>query len=137
MKIDRQEMVSIYVALNEWLSINHEKRIDSYRFRADRIANELGKLEGVNYSYSQEKGYIEGLSMELDPTIFNITPRQISEQLKAANPSIWIRMGGPDNKQVNENSIAVRVSTLPEGSEIFVAKQIKQILLEKSNLLNL
>ena len=137
MKIDRQEMVSIYVALNEWLSINHEKRIDSYRFRADSIANELGKLEGVNYSYSQEKGYIEGLSMELDPTIFNITPRQISEQLKAANPSIWIRMGGPDNKQVNENSIAVRVSTLPEGSEIFVANQIKQILLEKSNLLNL
>ena len=130
MKIDRQEMISVYVALNEWLSTNHEKRIDSYRIRADSIANEIGKLRGVNYSYSQEKGYIEGLSMELDPTIFKISPEQISDQLKSGNPSIWIRMGGPDNKQVNEHSIAVRVSTLSEGDELLIAHKIKQILLE-------
>ena len=130
MKIDRQEMISVYVALNEWLSINHEKRIDSYRIRADSIANEIGKLRGVNYSYSQEKDYIEGLSMELDPTIVKISPKQISDQLKSGNPSIWIRMGGPDNKQVNEHSIAVRVSTLSEGDEILIAHKIKQILLE-------
>jgi hypothetical protein len=39
-------------------------------------------------------------------------------------------MGGPDNKQVNEHSIAVRVSTLSEGDEILIAQKIKQILLE-------
>ena len=68
--------------------------------------------------------------MELDPTIFKISPEQISDQLKSGNPSIWIRMGGPDNKQVNEHSIAVRVSTLSEGDEILIAQKIKQILLE-------
>lgn len=130
MKIDRQEMISVYVALKEWISINHEKRIDSYQLRADSMANEIGKLEGVDFSYSQEKGYIEGLVMEVDPTIFTITAGQIAEELKSSNPSIWLRMGGPDNKHVNENSIAARVSTLSEGTEIFIAKKIRDILLK-------
>jgi len=47
MKVDRQEIVAVVVALREWLSMNHEERFLKYGERADVILRAVKSVPGV------------------------------------------------------------------------------------------
>src|SRR5262249_20749994 len=54
MKVDRQEIVGLVVALKEWLAADHEARFLKYSARVDVLLNAVRGLPGVNaYRVSQ------------------------------------------------------------------------------------
>ena len=47
MKIDRQEVIAIVVALREWLTMDHEQRFKTYKRRAERLQKELQGVPNI------------------------------------------------------------------------------------------
>ena len=47
MKLDRQEIVAVYAALRDWLTMNHADRFASYDARMDILRAGLRRVDGV------------------------------------------------------------------------------------------
>ena len=122
MKVDRQEVVAVYGALREWLTMNHEDRFASYEVRIDSMRNDLPQFEGVTLSEYPDGSPAEGLMLTIDPEKAGKTAQDVIDELKAGNPSIWVR------ELPEENSLAIRMFTLKEGGEQVIAQRLREIL---------
>ena len=130
MKVDRQEVVAVYGALREWLSMNHEDRFAGYEARIAHLRDDLRDLDNVELLDSPEEGPIDGLTIKLDVARIGKSAGDVVEELKAGNPSIWVRSpyGRPDYYPPDADSFTVRMPQLKEGGEHTVAARIKEVL---------
>ena len=130
MKIDRQEVVAVYAALREWLSMNHEDRFAGYEVRVADMREELRGVSNIELSDYPEQGPVEGLLVKLDVAKLGKNAEEVVAELKARNPSIWVRApyGRPDYYPPGADSFAVRMQTLREGGEQIIAQRLIEIL---------
>ena len=130
MKVDRQEVVAVYGALREWLSMNHEDRFAAYEVRISNLRDDLRDLEHVELLDSPEEGPIDGLTIKLDVARIGKSAGKVVDELKAGNPSIWVRSpyGRPDYYPPGADSFTVRMPQLKEAGEHTIAARIKVIL---------
>ena len=122
MKVDRQEVVAVYGALREWLTMNHEDRFASYEVRIDTMRNELPQFEGVTFSDYPPDAPAEALMLTIDPEKAGKSAQDVIDELKDGNPSIWVR------ELPEEKSLAIRMLTLKEGGEHVIAQRLREIL---------
>ena len=122
MKVDRQEVVAVYGALREWLTMNHEDRFASYEARIDTMRNELPQFEGVTFSDYPPDAPAEALMLTIDPEKAGKSAQDVIDELKDGNPSIWVR------ELPEEKSLAIRMLTLKEGGEHIIAQRLREIL---------
>ena len=122
MKVDRQEVVAVYGALREWLTMNHEDRFASYEVRIDSMRNDLPQFEGVTLSEFPTDAPAEGLMLTIDPEKAGKSAQDVIDELKAGNPSIWVR------ELPEENSLVIRMLTLKEDGEQVIAQRLREIL---------
>ena len=130
MKIDRQEVVAVYAALREWLSMNHEDRFAGYEVRVADMREELRGVSNIQLSDYPEQGPVEGLLVKLDVTKLGKNAGDVVAERRAGNPSIWVRSpyGRPDYYPPGADSFAVRMQTLREGGEQIIAQRLIEIL---------
>ena len=130
MKIDRQEVVAVYAALREWLSMNHEDRFAGYEVRVADMREELRGVSNIELSDYPERGPVEGLLVKLDVAKLGKNAEDVVAELRAGNPSIWVRSpyGRPDYYPPGADSFAVRMQTLREGGEQIIAQRLIEIL---------
>ena len=130
MKIDRQEVVAVYAALREWLSMNHEDRFAGYEVRVADMREELRGVSNIQLSDYPEQGPVEGLLVKLDVAKLGKNAEDVVAELRAGNPSIWVRSpyGRPDYYPPGADSFAVRMPTLREGGEKVIAQRLIEIL---------
>lgn len=127
MKVDRQEIVALVVALREWLAMNHEERFLKYSTRVDVLLRELRSLAGVEVSrISQLEQKLpdlnyavirEGVQLLIDPGRAGVSAEQVVQRLKDGTPSIWT-IGA-------DNTITVSVAFFQDGEETIVAQRIR------------
>ena len=122
MKLDRQEVVAVYAALREWLSMNHEDRFAFYEARLSALRADLMGLPNVELSDYPDQGPVDGLRITVDAEKAGKTAEEIADELRAGNPSIWVR----DFDQVG--CFIIRMPTLKEGGEKIIAERLKEIL---------
>ena len=122
MKLDRQEVVAVYAALREWLTMNHEDRFAGYEARIASFKTELSGIPGTELFEAPEDGPPDALGVRIDPGVTGKTAEQIDEELKAGNPSIWPR------QPVRPGEIVFGIPTLKEGGEKVIAERLRQIL---------
>jgi L-seryl-tRNA(Ser) seleniumtransferase len=122
MKVDRQEVVAVYAALREWITMNHEDRFASYEVRIDAMRNDLPQFEGVTFSDYPQDAPAEALMLTIDPAKAGKSAQDVIDELKAGNPSIWVR------ELPEDNSLAIRMLTLREGGEKVIAQRLREIL---------
>lgn len=95
LKLDRQEIVAVMVALREWLAMDHEARISEHWTRADRI---IDALEGVPHiqgaRHVEENSLSNGVMVTLDEQALGKTAGEVVAALKGEDPSIWTRQYG-------------------------------------------
>ena len=131
MKVDRQEVIAVYAALREWLTTDHESRFASYEARISELRAALEGIPHIQLATDPEQGPPEGLAVNLDAEKLGKTAAQVSAELRAWNPSIWVRApagGGPDDYLPGQNYFIVRMPTLKAGGEKVIAERLKQIL---------
>ena len=125
MKVNKEEIIGMYIALDEYIKRDHQKE---WKLWEDRIAV-------INSSIQQ----IPGVTTEMMvPPIANHNPSLIiswdSKKIKLTRDSLGekLRKGNPSIETISwetENSIRITVFTLKSGQEKVVAKRIKEELL--------
>lgn len=122
-KIDRQEVVGTTVALKEWLSLDHEERLQTESQRIDTIARHVSGIDHVSARnvWGEEKEPWMRLRLEIDTKALGKTASDIVAELKAGTPSIWTR-------PVGESDIFMTVHTLKEGEAEIVGQRLREVL---------
>ena len=132
MKVDRQEVVGVYAALREWLTTNHEDRFEAYEVRIAALKLDLEDIPHIELSmHSNPPGApAEGLLVQLDSQALGKTAIDVVNELRAGNPSIWVRSPNarPDDYPEGQNSFVIRMPTLKEGGEKIIAQRLREIL---------
>lgn len=118
MKLDRQEIIAVVVALQEWLTMDHQARFEGY----ERHVGKLQKaLEGVpNMEIAPDGSPVTGLRVTIDETALGKTAVEVADALRAGNPSIWAHS--------REDTITLSVRTLMDGDELVIADRLRHLL---------
>ncbi|MDH4296553.1 MAG: aminotransferase class V-fold PLP-dependent enzyme, partial [Cyclobacteriaceae bacterium] len=124
MKVNKEEIIGMYVALESYINRDHQKE---WRIWEDRIAvikNAIDNVAGVTTEViiPPVANHNPSLVISWDPNKIKITRDGMGEKLRKGNPSIetiaW----------ETENSIRITVFMLKTGQEKIVATRIKEEL---------
>ena len=123
-KIDRQEVVGTVVALQRWMTLDHEQRLANDLKISERIVDHLADLPGVaprvNPNVIGQQAY--GVIAEIEDSA-GISPTQLTKQLRSGDPPIWTLV---DPKS---GHLVINTSGLLPGQENIVGSRIRELVL--------
>ena len=124
LKMDRMQVVGLLVALDEWLSTDHEQRLADEALRLSAIADQVADLPGVTTELVRsDAGYDDlVLNVKLGAAV-PTTPSQVVEALDRGSPSIKMRVPA-----VTQGTIPIYPHSMQEGEETIVAERLRAAL---------
>lgn len=127
MKVNKEEILGMYVALEEFLALDHEKVWDNWEAGVEHIANSVKKVGGVTTDVTVNPlgNHTPRLGIYWDEQKIKITAEELQEKLRQGNPSIEVGGG-------RGNSIGVTVWMMKPGQERIVAARIHEELFRAS-----
>lgn len=122
MKLDRQEVVALIVALREWLQMDHRARLEGY----DRNARSLlERLQGIPHiqvtATPEEQALRSSVTVTLDEEAVGKSASEVVEALRDGDPGIEVPL--------REGKIVFSVRTLVEGDEQIIADRLEEIVI--------
>jgi L-seryl-tRNA(Ser) seleniumtransferase len=123
MKVNKEEIIGMYVALEHFMTMDHDKEFKRWEEAIGRIANAAKMVNGVNTTITiPTLGNITPtLEVSWDTSIIKMTAKELQEKLRNGNPSIEVM-------SQKENSINITVWVMKPGQEKAVAKKLKEAL---------
>ncbi len=123
MKLDRQEIVGLVTALEDWFSMDHEERFEGYGAKFDVIEGALQGLSAVRRARVEQVARHPGVTLlaSLDTQALGKTVQQVIAELRDGNPSVRVLSAGTDTLNIN-------VHTLNDREEHVVADRLKSVL---------
>ena len=122
MKIDRQEIVAVVAAMDDWFTMDHEERILVYESRFSKIESALGQLKGVRPERTETYHYInQYMDVVLDTGFLGLTAEQVRAELDAGHPRIWVAAK-------SEEVIGISAHTMNDGEEDVLIERLVEIL---------
>ena len=138
MKMDRQSIIALVVALKSWLTMNHEDRILNNYNMLDFLQNKLCYIPHIKTKIITTEHFYGNSTMiiEMDTEALGKTPQDVAVELDISDPRIWIILPKGDfygaeylhYPGINSNSFAINTHALVDGEEKIVADRIKNIL---------
>jgi D-glucosaminate-6-phosphate ammonia-lyase len=119
MKLDRQEIIAVVVALQEWFAMDHAVRLDGYRRRAQRLADALQGAPCMHVALVGDPP--TDVRLDLDEIALGRTAEQLSAALRDGDPSIWVR--------VEQEALVVSAATMLDGDEGELAERLYALLI--------
>ena len=124
MKVDRQEIVGVVTAINDWFNMDHEERILEYDARFSTIIDAIIDIEGVKTKRIEITHYVPyRLQVRLDTNVVGKNALQIKNELDTGDPSIWLGARTDD-------TLEIVVNTLNHGEDQIVAHQLRRALIK-------
>lgn len=121
LKLDRQEIVAVVVALQEWLSADHDARLRGYDRMVRGIAERLQGLSGVTtIPMPSGHGPATRLEVTVQPRPNGHGAAAVVQSLRDGNPSIRAGLRG--------DTIVVSVHTVTPGDELILADRLREAL---------
>ncbi|NKB71170.1 MAG: hypothetical protein GKR89_29210 [Candidatus Latescibacteria bacterium] len=121
LKLDRQEIVAVTVALREWLDLDHEARLAEHWVKADRIIAALDGLPHIALQrHVEDNSLSNGVYLTLDQQALGKSVADIIQTLKDGDPSIWLR--------AHQKGIRIAVAHLIEDEVDIVIDRLREIL---------
>lgn len=122
MKINKEEILGMYVALDHYLKYDHQKEWEEWEQRIALIENAAKSVSGVATRVSVPKlgNITPTLEVSWNDKI-KLTSKDLQEKLRNGSPSIEV-VGG------KENSINITAWVMKPGDEKIVAKRLKEEL---------
>ncbi|MFD2203125.1 selenocysteine synthase [Shivajiella indica] len=123
MKVNKEEILGMYVALEKYINTDHEKEWKSWENKVAYIADIVNKVDAVTTSVSVPPvaNHTPFLKISWDPKVINLNRIQLQEKLRFGDPSIEVVGFG-------EHEISLTVFMLRPDEEKIVAKRIQEEL---------
>jgi D-glucosaminate-6-phosphate ammonia-lyase len=121
LKLDRQEIVGVVTAVEEWFSMDHEKRVAELERRLDALRRALDGAPGLRFELLRREGNAPRLlRIEIDPASARRDAAAVVAGLRAGNPMVLV---GSDATAITVNPSTVR----PEDDAV-VAGRLRELL---------
>lgn len=121
LKVDRQEVIAVVVALREWFSADHQARLTSYEREAEALRADLADIPHIATVVATDaRSLSNGVQITVDEAALGKTAVQIIDELKRGNPSVWVRGSG--------NAFRVAVTNFIEDDHEIVASRLREVL---------
>ena len=123
MKVNKEEILGMYVALDNFVKMDHKKEWKIWEDRAALIANAAKSVKGVNVeTFAPELGnHTPTLRISWDAAKVNLPVKMLQDNLRNGNPSIEIMPG-------ENNTLTITTWMLKAGEEKIVAARLKEEL---------
>jgi uncharacterized pyridoxal phosphate-dependent enzyme len=124
MKVNKEEILGMYVALELYVNKDHEKEWKSWEDKVAYIEGIVSKVNSVSTSVSVPPvaNRTPFLKITWNPAVINLTRTQMQEKLRKGNPSIEVIGNG-------DHEISLTVWMLRPNEEKIVAKRIQEELI--------
>lgn len=126
MKVNKEEILGMYVALESFMAIDHDAEYKMFEKRIDRIKTAVDQVSGITTVVNHPKlgNVTPTLNITWDPSKIKKDGNQLREDLRKGDPSIEV-VGGKDN-------LSVTTWSLQEGEDKIVATRLKEVLMAAS-----
>jgi L-seryl-tRNA(Ser) seleniumtransferase len=115
MKVGKEEIVALVVAVERYLKLDHEKELARWSEMAHRLASELQGIRGLHAEYAiNTKGYAD-VDLSWDPSVIPLTPEELKKRLLAGSPRIAY------------DGTTVRVRQLEDDELTLVARRLREV----------
>jgi len=123
MKVNKEEILGMYVALEKFVSIDHKKEWKMWEDQVALIENAAKKIDGVttHITIPPMANVTPTLTISWDINKIKLSKDEMLERLRNGNPSVAV-MGNGDN------GINVTVWMLKPGQEKMVARRVQEEL---------
>jgi L-seryl-tRNA(Ser) seleniumtransferase len=123
MKVNKEEILGMYAALDRYVHQDHEKEWKMWENRIAVIENSVKNIDGVKTEVTVPliANHTPLLNISWDENRVKITRKQLQEKLRAGSPSIEV-MGGK-NEGIN-----ITVFMLKPGQDKIVGKRVQEEL---------
>ncbi len=123
MKVNKEEILGMYVALEKFVSIDHKKEWKMWEDQVAIIENAAKKIDGVttHITIPPVANVTPTLTISWDINKVKLTKDELLEKLRNGDPSIAVMGSG-------ESSINITVWMLKPGQEKVVAKRVQEEL---------
>lgn len=127
MKINKEEILAMYVALEKYINADHDREWKDWETRIAIIEDAVKKIDGVvtEIHVPPLGNHTPTLRVTWDTAKIKVNEKQLREGLRFGNPSI--ELGGG-----TENSVNLTVFMLKPGQEKIVATRLKEELTKAS-----
>ncbi len=123
MKVNKEEILGMWVALEKFISIDHVKEMKMWEDQIAIIENAVKKVKGVTTSVSVPPiaNRTPTLNFTWDKNIIKMTREEFQDKLRKGDPSIEV-IGG------KEDSVNITPWMLKPGQEKIVATRVNEVL---------
>ena len=123
MKVNKEEIIGMYVALEKYLQYDHDKEWKEWEARVAAIQQAAKTVKGIRTEVKVPSlgNVTPTLHITWDPSNVKITSKELQERLRSGNPSIEIVHNG-------ETHISITTWVMKPGEEKIVAKRLKEEL---------
>jgi L-seryl-tRNA(Ser) seleniumtransferase len=123
MKVNKEEILGMWAALEKFISIDHVKEMKMWEEQISVIENACKKVSGVTTSVAVPPiaNRTPTLNFTWDKNIIKLTRDEFQDRLRKGDPSIEV-IGGKDD------SINITAWMLKPGQEKIVATRVQEVL---------
>lgn len=127
MKVNKEEILGMYAALDKYVKQNHDKEWKEWEQRIAIIENAAKQLKGVTTEVIVPPiaNHTPALRIMWDPAVVRLTRKEMQEKLRKGAPSIEVM-------SMAENSIHLTVFMLKPGQDKIVASRVSEELRKAS-----
>lgn len=131
-KVNKEEILAMYVALERHLKIDHEKEWKIWEATMAVIVDSVKGLKGVSpvVFIPEIANYTPTLHLTWDEKLIHLTGQQLKERLWNGDPGIEVMLGG--TMGTKKGGIELSVWQLKPGQERIVAARVKEELIKAS-----
>ena len=126
MKVNKEEMLGMMVALESYVERDHEKEKREFEKRADTIRTAAAAVPGVSAEVfvPDIANHVAHVRVSWDKSAVPLTPTAVVDGMRDGEPSIAIRSEG--------DALVIGVWMMRQGEDKIVARRLRQAL-EKRN----
>lgn len=127
MKVNKEEILGMYVALEKFIHQDHQKEWKIWEDRVAHIDTSVKTVKGITTEVKIPPlgNHTPTLHISWEPDKLKLTTKALVEQLRNGNPSIEVVAGGP-------NGISLTTWMLKPGQEKIVASRLREELSKAS-----
>ncbi len=137
MKVGREEMIGMLVAVERWVARDHAAEWKQWVGRCEHIAGRVAKIAGVTAVVQREPGASLSnrsprLVLRWDSQTLGITGASVVQMLDAGEPRIAVsalgRGGGQPQEGSGDTGISIVSAMMSAGDEKIVAERVHEVL---------
>ena len=143
MKVGREEMIAMLVAVESWVKRDHDAEWKQWIARCQHIADRVSTIPGVTATVRTEPGgrsnRSPSVSVRWTSKQIGLTGQDVSRILDTTEPRILLGGGGggggqAQQPQAGDTGVSMVPSTMAPGDERIVANRLHEILSAKHTL---